>query len=82
VSVLAILVGLSSLAGCASGSRQVVSHSLAEQVPAGRVAEAPPTDFEFEFAPGESAGGAKRFTHDRELTGSLHPSSPTRSSEE
>jgi hypothetical protein len=74
--ILVVLVALSSLAGCAS-SRAAVSHSLAEQVPTGHVAEAPPTDFELEFAPPESSG-TKRFTHDHELTGSLHPSSPTR----
>ncbi len=77
VSVLAILAALTTLAGCGAGSHDAVSHSLASQVPGGRVAEAPPSDFEMEFAPTESAT-PRRFARGAELTGSLRPSSPTR----
>ena len=67
-----VVIALSSLAGCASSAKQPsLPASLAEQVPAPRVVEAPPSDFEFEVAaPRESTG---RISRDAELTGSLHP---------
>jgi hypothetical protein len=76
-----VLVALSALAGCASSAQQAVPHSLASQVPTEHVAAAPPTDFEFEFAPAQTAT-PRRFTKDAELTGSLHAASPTRTSDE
>jgi hypothetical protein len=76
-----VIVALSTLAGCASSARQAVPCSLAAQVPASPMAEAPPSDFEMEFAPRESTN-AKRLTKDSQLTGSLHPSSPTRTNDE
>jgi len=77
-----VVVSLAVLAGCASSSRQAaVPCSLAAQVPADPMAEAPPSDFEMQFAPRESTS-AKRLTKDAELTGSLHPSSPTRATDE
>lgn len=72
-----VIVALSSLVGCTGSSHQAVQHSLANQVPVDRVAYAPPTDFEFQFAPASSSAPA-RFTHDKELTGSLHPAMATR----
>jgi len=71
-----VLVALSALAGCASTAQQAVPHSLASQVPTDRVAAAPPTDFELEFAPPQTTA-PRRFTKDAELTGSLHAASPT-----
>ena len=68
-----VLVALSALAGCASSAQQAVPHSLAAQVPTDHFAAAPPTDFEFEFAPKQPAA-PRRFT---ELTGSLRAASPT-----
>jgi hypothetical protein len=76
-----VLVALSALAGCASSAQQAVPHSLASQVPTEHVAAAPPTDFEFEFAP-KPTSAPRRFTKDVELTGSLHAASPTRTSDE
>ena len=76
-----VLVALSALAGCASSAQQAVPHSLASQVPTEHVAAAPPTDFEFEFAPSQTTA-PRRFTKDTELTGSLHAASPTRTSNE
>jgi type IV pilus biogenesis protein CpaD/CtpE len=76
-----VLVALSALAGCASTAQQAVPHSLASQIPTDRVAAAPPTDFEFELAPSQTAA-PRRFTKDAELTGSLHAKSPTRTSNE
>ena len=77
-----VLVALSALAGCASSARQgAVPHSLASQVPTDAIAVAPPSDFEFEFAPAQTAA-PRRFTKDVELTGSLHAASPTRTSAE
>jgi hypothetical protein len=71
-SVLVVLaISLATLAGCAS-SQPPPALSVAEQVPATRVAVQPPSDFEMEIATPEAAG-AKRFTHDQELVGSLHP---------
>ena len=72
-----VVLALSSLVGCAGSSHQAVQHSLAEQVPVDRVAYTPPTDFEFEVKGTESASPA-RFTHDKELTGSLHHAVATR----
>ncbi len=72
VPVLAI-AALSCLAGCASSAPTPATPvSVAAQVPVDRVAEAPPSEFEFDFAPPESARGG-HFTKDKELTGSLHP---------
>jgi hypothetical protein len=77
-----LVVALSALAGCASSARQAaVPCSIASQVPASEVAEAPPSDFEMEVAPRESTN-AKRLLKDAQLTGSLHPSSPTRTNDE
>ena len=72
-----VVLALTSLAGCASSSHQVMQHSLAEQVPVDRVAYTPPTDFEFEVNTSDTSAPA-RFTHDKELTGSLHPAMATR----
>ena len=76
---LLVVLSLSSLVGCAGSSHQAVQHSLAEQVAVDRVAYTPPTDFEFEVKATESSTPA-RFTHDKELTGSLHPAMATRPS--
>ena len=77
-----LLAALSALAGCAGGAQHAaVEHSLASQVPTERVAAAPPTDFELEFAPAQTAA-PRRFTRDSELTGSLHAASPTHTSSE
>lgn len=51
-------------------------HSLASQIPTEHVAAAPPTDFEFELAPSQTAA-PRRFTKDAELAGSLRAASPT-----
>jgi hypothetical protein len=72
-AIVLVLVAVSALAGCASSAQQAVPHSLASQVPTDHVADAPPTDFEFEFAPKQPAA-PRRFT---ELTGSLRAASPT-----
>jgi len=78
----ALLVALSALAGCAgSAQHAAVEHSLASQVPTEHFAAAPPTDFEFEFAPAQTPA-PRRFTKDSELTGSLHAASPTHTSNE
>ena len=80
-SVLSLLA-LSAVAGCAGSPRSsAVPCSLAAQVPTEQVAEAPPSDFEMEFAPKELSG-PRRFTKDGELTGSLHAASPTRTTSE
>jgi len=76
-----VLVALSALAGCASSAQQAVPHSLASQVPMDRVAAAPPTDFELEFAPKQTSA-PRRFTKDAELTGSLRAASPTARTDE
>jgi hypothetical protein len=75
----AMVLALSSLAGCASSAHPQVQHSLAEQVRSPLVAEAAPNDFDMEFSPKERSG---RITKDVELTGSLRASSPTRTSDE
>jgi hypothetical protein len=71
-----VLVALAALAGCASSSQQGVSHSLASQVPTEHVAYAPPSDFEFEFAPKET-GSTRHATKDAAIAGSLRAASPT-----
>lgn len=71
-----VVLALTSLVGCAGSSHQAVQHSLAAQVPVDRVAYTPPTDFEFEVKVTDTSAPA-RFTHDRELTGSLRPAMAT-----
>jgi hypothetical protein len=78
-SLAVAVVALASLAGCASGSHQAVSHSLAKQVPGPMFAEEPPSDCDFELKAPERSG---RITRDTELTGSLRADSPTKSSDE
>ncbi len=71
------IVALSALAGCASSSQQAVSHSLASQIPTDTYAMAPATD-EIQFvSKAPPAPGARRFTKDAELAGSLRADSPT-----
>jgi hypothetical protein len=82
--VLAVLVGLSALpvlAGCASRAPQpVTALSLAEQARHMQTAEAPPSDFEMEMKATDTEA-PRRFSHDKEIVGSLHASSPTHASE-
>ena len=76
-----VLVSVSALAGCASGDRHAQSaDSIASQIPAHRVAEAPPEEWEMELKMPERAGS--RITKDRELTGSLRAFSPTAKTDE
>jgi len=71
-------LALTAVAGCASNAAPAaVPHSYAAQVPARRVADAPPTDFEFDFSPTDTRA-EHRFTHDAPLTGSLHADSATK----
>jgi ABC-type uncharacterized transport system auxiliary subunit len=79
--VLAMLVGLFALAGCAAQAQPVTAFSLAEQARHAQVAEAPPTDFEFEMKATDTES-PRRFSHDKELTSSLHASSPTHASDQ
>jgi hypothetical protein len=75
VVALVSVVALSSLAGCASNAAPAVSPSetsLAEQVPAQRVAAQPPEEFEMELS-APRGSSERHFTRDRELAASLHP---------
>ena len=70
-TLIVVVLGLSALAGCAS-SAPPPALSVAGQVPAEHVAFQAPSDFDMELAAPEGAG-TRRFTHDEELAGSLHP---------
>jgi hypothetical protein len=54
---------------------------LAEQARHAQVAEAPPSDFELEMKVTDTES-PRRFSHDKELTSSLHASSPTHASDQ
>ncbi len=69
--VTVVVLALSALAGCAS-TQPPPAVSVAEQVPVDRTAFQPPSDFDMDVAATEGAS-SKRFTHDQELAGSLHP---------
>jgi hypothetical protein len=70
-ALVVVILGLSALAGCAA-SAPPPALSVASQVPAERVAVQPPSDFDMELA-SPDAEGSRRFSHDQELAGSLHP---------
>ncbi len=66
-----VVLALSALAGCAS-TQPPPAVSVAGQVPVDRAAVQPPAGVGMAGAGAEGAS-TKRFTHDQELAGSLHP---------